>query len=409
MSNSNVLVDKLAKTSLALLTNSLVFTKLVNRDYENQFTNEGDTVKVRRPVDFTVRTGEMASVQDIVRGTVDVKIDSIAGVDMQFGGKELALEVPEMIRALDLDNAMARVAQKVDQDGFALYKKIPNWAGTAGQTINSASDLLVAAERLTNLCVPMNERNCILSPADYYATVGANILLYAQQGAATDALRKAKLGPIADLETYQSQMVPTHTRGSATSSGSNIQVDGASQVSTYSSVKTTMTQNLAMKTLTNGGTVVAGDVFTIAGVYDVNPATKETLTYLKQFTVITGFTAASNIGTAVISPAIITSGAYQNVSAAPADGAVITINGTASTGYKQNIAFHPSAFTVAFRPMAKIDAKYEAYATDDALGISIKVTRDGDIINNRSVTRLDVLYGWTATRPELATRISGTA
>lgn len=409
MSNTNILIERLAKTSLALLKNNMVLTKMVSRDYEDDFVEPGDTVSIRKPVDYTVRTGEVAQVQDNVRGKVQVKVDKIAGVDMQFGAKELTLEVPDMIRSLDLNNAMARCAQQVDRDLFLeAYRNTWNWVGTPGQLINSYADFLVAPQRLTEMAVADTSRKAILTGADYYAMVGSNAALTAQQSAATDALRKANLGAIANMDTFQSEMVPTHTVG--TKSGTPL-INGVNQgVVAYSAVKDTNISSLITNGWSNSQTVLKqGDVFTVGGVYAVNPATKDAQVYLQQF-VATADIVSDGSGNATItcSPALIISGAYQTVTAAPADDAPIVVMGTASTGYRQNLAFDPMAFTLVVRPMAKIDLQYEAYATDKDLGLTLKVSRDGDITNNRSITRIDILYGVKAVRPGLATRFSGT-
>lgn len=409
MSNTNILIERLAKTSLALLKNEMVMVPLATRDYEDEFVSPGDTVSVRRPVDFTVRTGETASVQDITRGKVQVVVDTVKGVDMQFGGKELALEVPDMIRALDLDNAMARVAQAIDADLHGeLYRNTWNWVGTPGNAIANYAAFMRGPQRLTEYAVAGNNRSALLSPGDYTGLITANAALTAQQQAATDALRKGTVGILGGVDTYQTQMIRTHTVG--TKAGTPL-INGVSQgVVAYSAVKDTYQSSIITDGWTAGSAVLKqGDVFTINGVNGVNPADKTlTQTYLQQFVVKADVTAdGSGNATIICSPPLITSGAYQTVNAAPADNAAITVLGTASTGYGQNLVFQKGAVTLVVRPMAKIDAQYEAYATDKDLGLSLKVTRDGDILNNKSITRIDILYGKKAMRPEFCTRMSG--
>ena len=52
-----------------------------------------------------------------------------------------------------------------------------------------------------------------------------------------------------------------------------------------------------------------------------------------------------------IYPAITTSGAYQTVSASPANLAAITVIGTANTSYAQNVGFVRDAFGLVTVPM----------------------------------------------------------
>jgi hypothetical protein len=107
-----------------------------------------------------------------------------------------------------------------------------------------------------------------------------------------------------------------------------------------------------------------------------------------------------------ISPAIVTSGAFQNVTASPTTGQAFVIWGSASTNYKQNVAFHKDAFTLAMVPMwAPPDGKGVidvAQKTED--GFTVKVTEFYDGINDNSIMRIDVLFGWVATYPELSCR-----
>lgn len=409
MSNTNILIERLAKTSLALLKNNLVAVKLATRDYEDEFVNPGDTVSVRRPTDFTVRSGETAQVQDVTRGKVQVVIDTVKGVDLQFGGKELALEVPDMIRALDLDNGMARVAQAMDADiQTELYQNTWNWVGTPGSAIANYAAFLRGPQRLTEMSVPDNARTAMLTPNDYNGLVSSNAALTAQQAAATDALKKASVGVLGGADTYQTQMIRNHTVG--TKAGTPLINGAATGVVAYLAVKDTYQSVIATDGWTAGSAILKkGDVLEIANVLAVNPADKSlTMTYAQQF-VVKADVVADGSGNAniTVSPPLITSGAYQTVNSAPADNAAITVKGTAGTTYAQNLILQKGAVTLVVRPMAKIDVQYEAYAVDKDTGLALKVSRDGDITNNKSITRIDVLYGKKAMRPEFASRMSG--
>jgi hypothetical protein len=205
-----------------------------------------------------------------------------------------------------------------------------------------------------------------------------------------------------------SQNVKTHTVGPL---GGTPLVNGGSQAVTYLASKATMTQSL----ITDGWTaaaaarVKAGDVFTIAGVYAVNPIGKDTLPFLRQF-VVTADASSDGSGNATltISPPIITSGAYQTVSAAPADNAAMTFLGTAATGYRQPMIFHKDAFHLAIVPMELPGGASMASRVNED-GISVRVIQDYAISTDVNTWRFDVLYGVNALRPDLAARVNGTA
>lgn len=411
MSNSVLTIDVIAKEALRILDNNLVMAKQVYRGLESDFGDAkngfeaGDTVSIRRPTDFTVRDGANASAQDVVEGKTSLVVNKQKGVDFAFTSKELTLSIGELSERV-IKPAMIQLANQIDADGHALYSSVPNWVGTPGQTINAFSDFAKAPERLSELAVPM-DRSAVLSPADNWGLVGSQTSLYIQ-GAANSAYREGSLGRIAGVDTFETQNVATHTVGAL---GGTPLVNGASQTSTYADVKDTMTQSL----VTDGWTAAAanrlkaGDIITLANVYAVNPVTKATLPFLKQFVVTADAASdASGNATLTIYPAIIASGAFQNVSAAPADNAAITVLGSASTGYRQNMVFHKNAFALAIVPMVSppgaVDVSRQSYK-----GTSVRIIPFYNGSSDVSTWRLDVLYGWKAIDPRLATRLSGTA
>lgn len=414
MANTTLTTSLIAKEALAILKNNCVMANLVHRGTENEFDKRvngytpGDTISIRRPTDFTVRDGASASIQDVVEGKTSITIDKQKGIDFRFTSQELTLKIEELSERV-LKPAMEQLANQVDRDLMALYTNVPNLVGTPGQVINSYSDFAQGPKRLDNFAVPMGSRNAVLSPDDHWDMLGSQTALY-MQDVAKGAYRNASLGNIAGVETFMSQNVPTHTVGVAT--GTPL-VNGGSQNVTYDSVKDTMTQSLVTDGWTNSttGILKAGDVFTIAGVFAVNPVTKVTLPFLRQFTVMADANSGASTGPATLTiyPAIITSGAFQNCSAAPADNAAITVQtGTGGTGYRQNLTFHKNAFALAMVPMVSppgaVDVARQSYD-----GMSVRVIPYYDGSNDYSSYRLDILYGVKAIDPRLAVRVYGTS
>jgi hypothetical protein len=245
-----------------------------------------------------------------------------------------------------------------------------------------------------------------MSASDYWGMLGSQTALF-MQNTANDAYRRAKLGMIGNVDTYMAQNVATHTVGSASGTGTPL-VNGAAQTSLYTAVKNSNTQSLVTDGWGASKTFKQGDVFTIASVFAVNPVTRATEDYLQPF-VVNADTTSDSSGNATlnITPAIITSGAFQTVDSAPADNAAITMLGTASTGYKQNLAFHKNAFALTVVPM-EMPAGAVGGARRSYNGLSVRVIPVYDGVNDASSWRLDVLYGVKAIDPRLATRLSGT-
>src|SRR3954468_5129952 len=153
MSNSILTIDVIAKEALRILENNLVMAKLVHRAHESEFGNAmngfeaGDTISIRRPTDFTVRDGAVAVNQDIVEGKTTLTVDKQKGVDFGFTSKELTLNIGELSERI-IKPAMVQLANQVDSDVMALYKQVPNWVGTAGNTVDSFADFAKAPQLL---------------------------------------------------------------------------------------------------------------------------------------------------------------------------------------------------------------------------------------------------------------------
>jgi hypothetical protein len=153
-----------------------------------------------------------------------------------------------------------------------------------------------------------------------------------------------------------------------------------------------------------------GDVFTIAGVFAVNPQSRLTTNQLRQF-VVTADTSSDGSGNATIpmSPTMAATGAYQNVTALPlANAAAITVLGAASTVTPQGIACHKSAFALATVDLEDVSTfgAWGAIARSKKLGISLRVARQYNISTDVVPCRIDVLYDGVALYPELACRIA---
>ena len=222
------------------------------------------------------------------------------------------------------------------------------------------------------------------------------------------AYRKGTIGEIADVGTYRTQNVQTHTRGTAVTT--NAKVLGT-QSTTWAATKDTGTMSLNTEGWGASETLKQGDVFTIDAVFAVNPVTKARLPHLQQFVIRADATAngtTTNTTTLTISPPIIVSGAFQTVNAAALDDATITLIGTASTGYAQNLVFRKNAFALAMVPLVKppgaVDVGRRSYK-----GTSVRVIPYYDGTNDISNWRLDCLYGVKTVDARQATRLRGSA
>jgi hypothetical protein len=207
------------------------------------------------------------------------------------------------------------------------------------------------------------------------------------------------MGTVIGMKWSMDQLVASRTVGAQ---GGTPLVNGASQTGA----------TLACDGWSNSitGVLKAGDIFTMAGVYAVNPVTKQSTGRLQQFVVTADANSngSGQIAALAISPSIVTSGTTQTVTASPADNAAMTVLGTGATVGVSNVLFHKDAFTLACIPMQTyggLDKSAVEYDSDT--GIAVRFTQGMDVTNDKLLVRADVLYGWAATRPEWATRIEG--
>lgn len=411
MANTLITPSLIAKEALMQLENNLVMGNQVHREYKKEFNGgQGDTVSIRKPAKFYTADGATRVNQDVEEKSTSITIDQRKHVSWKFSTQDLTLSVEEYSERY-IKPAMITLANTVDRSLHSLYSTVWNSVGTPGTTPANFAAVAAAAQRMDEMAVLSDNRSMVLNPAAHYAVAGNQLTLDAVGAMGKSAYERAQVGFVAGFDTFSTQNVQSHTVGAH---GGTPLVNGASQNVTYANATGANTQSLVTDGWTASTTVLkAGDVFTIAGVYAVNPVPGEGTTgktvmpYLQQFTVINDVTSdGTGNATITISPAIITSGAQQTVSAAPADNAAITVLGTASTAYPQNLGFHKNAFALVTCPLEMPDgAAFKARESHN--GLSIRVVKDYDIDADEDIIRLDVLYGTKSIYPDLACRLWG--
>ena len=413
MANTTLTADVVAKEALLMLENELGVLDTFHRAHEDEFKTEvngfkkGSVIRIRRPADFTVRSGATMDLQDAIEGRTTLTVDTQIGVDFSFTSSDLTLSITKLSERF-IKPAMSSIVNNMAKTCMeSFYQGVYNWAGTPGETINSFADFAKGAERLDLMAVPTDMRCAALHPQDHWGLLGSQTALYITD-AAKGAYRDGSLGRIGGVQTYRSQVMPTHTTGARDDTTPITAAASGDQSVSYDTAKNTWSQDL-VTTGFDAATITAGDVFTIADLYMVNPKTKASTGILQQFVVLTAITA-DGTDTLSISPPIITSGPHQTVVLSTgtfASNALVNV-GTASTAYRQNMMYHKNAFGLAIVPMELPPGAYGA-ARQSYKGFSVRVIPVYDGVNDVSKWRLDLLYGKTVLDPRLATRVSGTA
>jgi len=159
-------------------------------------------------------------------------------------------------------------------------------------------------------------------------------------------------------------------------------------------------------TVASGATIRAGDVFTVADCFAVNPQTRESTGSLFQFVSLTDVTASGTAVTVTVAPMYSANHALATVNSLPGNSKAVVFVGAASTQYAQNLVYHKDAITFATADLLLpqgVDMASRAVHN----GISLRVVRQYDINNDRMPCRIDVLYGYSTIRPQMACRLWG--
>jgi len=403
MANAILTPSIIAKEALMQLENQLVMGNNVYKEYKDEFAKVGDTVSIRKPVKFVTTDGASLTKQDVEEGNTNIVVDSRKHVGWAFSTNDLTLTI-EQYSERYIKPAMIALAQDVESSLTGLYADVFGFAGACGTVPNTFAHLGLAGRVLDDNAVPEG-RKAIFNPEATWSLADGLKAVFVQSKSKT-ALEEARMGYYARFDTYMGQSIKVHTVGAH---GGTPLIDGADQDTTYALSKTTNSQSLVTNGWTNDttGILVEGDIFTIAGVYSVNPNTKDSTGELQTFVVNADADSGATTGPATlnISPAIIISGPYQNVDAKPLNDAVITLKGTSSTGYAQNLCYHPNAFALVACPLILPDGvAFKARETHN--GLSVRVLKAYDIDTDDEIIRLDILYGVKTIYPELACRLT---
>ena len=391
MSNTLLTLDKITRKSLVVLHQKLNFIGNIDRQHEASFGNEGkmqgEAIRIRLPNQYTVRTGQVWNAPFITEASVSLTVNRYRGVDMNFSDQDFALRIEDFTER-HIDPAMSVLAAHIENDAMSMFNSVHQAVDNIATPIGTRP-MGRARKFLTDALAPTGDRTCILNSQDNLDYIDAVKGLFQDSSSVAKQYREGLTGRNAGFDIYESTLIPTPTTGTAAAL-TTYTVNGASQVGAGVIIQTGST------------TFAVGDVLTFAGCFRVHPETKQATGDLQQFVVTAAY--AGGGGTVAISPSIVVTGARQNVSASPSNTGAVAKIGPASVVYRPSVAFHRDAFTFATAdlPMPGGVDKCSRKMID---GISLRLIRDFDSVNARFITRLDVLYGYTAQRPELAVRI----
>ena len=408
MANNNLTIDMITRESLRILHQKCNFIGNVTKDYDDSYAKTGakigDTLRVRLPVQYSTGTGAAMATgtgADSIGTSTTLQVNTQRHVPMRFTTAEMTMDIDDFSER-HIKPAMSKLAAMMENDCLATALK-----GTA-QTHQAATlatpvykDVMEARKILQKSLAPEDNRNILLDPQMCVDLNDAFKGLYNDPKSISKMFRDGMITRNMGFDVYENTILPDYTAGAEDAGDAAYDIAGAQSKTLSASDNDPNTMTLTIDQGTK--TVTNGQVFTIAGCYDVHPETKATLADLKQFTVVSGGQASATSLT--ITPAIIAAGPHQNVSAAAANDAALTfINADASTAFHQSLAFQKGAYALGTADLV-LPTNAMMASRQNYDGISMRAVQDYDIVNDRIYTRMDVLYGFKVIRPELACKI----
>ena len=401
MANRILTIDMITRKALEILENNLVITRNVNRQYDDSFAVEGakigSTLRIRLPDRALVTDGAALQAQDDNEQVTTLTVASQKHIGVNFTSAELTMQLDDFAERV-LKPRISQLASSIDADVANSFKSIFQSVGTPGVTPATSAVLLSAQQKLNEAAAVMSPRYATVNPAANAGLVEGMKGLFNPTDTISRQFKNGMMGVgvLGYEEINMSQSIKQFTTGSRTNGTVNttVSTQGATQI--------------AVTGCGNTKTIKIGDVFTVDGVYAVNPQTRESTGSLFQFVVLNDVTATNPGGVAVVDvyPMYSAAHALATVDALPQNNAVVTFVGAASGQYAQNLIYHKDAITFATADLLLpkgVDMASRAVNN----GISLRVVRQYDINNDRMPCRIDVLYGYSVIRPQMAVRLWG--
>jgi hypothetical protein len=305
--------------------------------------------------------------------------------------------------------AATSMAEKID--AYVLSKAVlasADWVGDGTTSIDEWSDAALARARLKENGVDDSELSYIFNHLDEVKLGDSIVKLPAPDEFSTSTFREGFSGKLNGVRTMFTNQLPVLTVGTraataeATVNGANQNVDYASVAKAGTSNGLHMTQTLI---LNNAGvkTYKAGEVFTLPGVnaYDNRKQAPVTPARLQQFTVISDATAVAGAVTLTIFPAMIVPGsgagdnvnintAHANVTAAPANAAVLTFLGAASATLSPRVILQKQAIVVNTVPLILPASDTSMRRRLSKVPLTVRMWQHSDFFTGAHGVRFDV-------------------
>jgi len=386
MPNTLLNIDMITKEALKVLHEMLVFTNKINKQYDPSFARSGakigETLRVRKPAQFSVRSGSTYAAQDFIEQSIALTVDKQLGIDVTFTDLDLTLSLNDFSEQF-IKPAMSQLATSIEAETLEMAKNVSNAVYKSGGLVYK--DTLVARQKLFESLTPSGKWCMILNPATSVELVDELKGLFQDSASISKQYKEGLLGRTSGFDFYESNIIP-NTVNPTDIIGTVTVTEGASTAT--------------IAGLTNGDVIPRGFRFKVAGSNKVHAETKKVYADLYEFVVLEDVTVAATQALVKIHPVFsAASGARQNISVLPAAASAIVVNGAADEVIRNNIAFYKDAFTMASAdlPTPKGTDMASRQVMD---GMSLRFVRDFDIKEGEWLSRFDFLFGYRTLREQ---------
>jgi len=383
------------------------FINTVNKSYSKDFTQKqyvpGQTVTINIAPQATITSGRVGVPQDMQYRSTSATLGQYNGI----------FELTSIQKGYDIDDwrkfgdtIAGRLIREIEKTGMEFARdNVAQSVGDPGTQPGSLRTWSEARAKITKALGPMRSPHAAADPLAMVALTDALKGAKNPGDEISNQYLRGRMTRAAGLNFYESANIARHTAGS-TSNTTPLTVGASSTAATTLSIDGL---SAATATVKKGQRFTIGVLGTSTAVLAVDPETKQSLSYLREFVVTADATGSSSAITALaISPTIYgpTSGSLQNVSQLPPNDAEIVFDTISGAVRDCNLVYDTDAFTLVSVPLPAADGDVHTFS--DFEGIQFRIGMGAwDAINGRQYMRVDAVWAWAMLQQDHACIVYG--
>lgn len=396
MSNQYNVSNLIAPEAVAILQAINSFIRLGNRRWENMFIGKnympGDTINLRLDNYYNVQRGNVVTTEDIVEATIPLTIQPLFSVPILYQPTDLQRDIADFSQEFILPAVRAISAQINLAIYLSALTQVAHFTGDITAPLNTLKAITAVLPVMSVLNMNNYGKNLVIDPFNYYQMVNSSTIQNSFLPQLNKAITiEASIGRLSSLEIFQDTSISPFVSGTWAAPGA---VTVAATVADGNTI--------TLQGLTAGATIKAGDLISLEGVFEWDSVGQKQLSLTKQLTVTANATASvGGTATLTVYPALISSGPRMNYitpGASPNQvlvNTVVTAVVNSTVGYSNSLAFTDRGLALALPPLVPMDSPYSFVSTDPKSGISMRVSKSAEVLNNQNILRLDAQMGLT--------------